>query len=90
MGDWTPFLGSGEEFRENETFWLTLENKSGCQTGREAGMGTPGHHGEEEEDSSPSIRKVWLSLCLDGTMQSEFGNIKPGGACERQTLKGAE
>lgn len=53
-------------------------------------MGTPGHHGEEEEeDSSPSVRKAWLSLCLDGTMQSVWEH-KAGGACERQTLKGAE
>lgn len=37
-----PILGSGEEFRENETCWLTLENKSGYQTGREAGVDIPG------------------------------------------------
>lgn len=41
-------------------------------------MGTPGHHGEEEEeDSSPSVRKAWCPFAWTVPC-SQFGNIKPG------------
>lgn len=38
----TPFLRSGEDFRENEAFCLAPENKSEFQTSREEGIGFPG------------------------------------------------
>ena len=66
-----------------------LENESGYQAGREVSVCIPCDHGEEDDSSfSKAIRKA--SLCLDGAMQLEFGNVKLEELVRRQTLKSAD